>query len=107
MSISRRGLLGASAFGATGLLTAKQVRAADQTIVVGCSITLSGPAAATGITTQRTLEHAVELINAQGIQIGPDRYTMKLQFYDNKYVPAEAVTVVEKMLADNVRFLVS
>ena len=64
-----------------------------------------GPGAATGITTQRTLEHGVELVNAEGIVIGSDRYTLKLAFYDNKYVPAEAVTVVEKLLADGVRFL--
>ena len=62
------------------------------------------PPPPTGITTQRTLEHGVELINAEGIQIGPDRYTLKLAFYDNKYVPAEAVTIVEKMLADGTRF---
>jgi branched-chain amino acid transport system substrate-binding protein len=49
----------------------------------------------------------VELINADGIQIGPDRYTLKLAFYDNKYVPAEAVTIVEKLLADGTRFLIS
>ncbi len=53
----------------------------------GCSIPLSGPAAPTGITTQRTVEHALDLINQKGIQIGPDRYTLVAQFYDNKYVP--------------------
>jgi branched-chain amino acid transport system substrate-binding protein len=74
---------------------------------IGVSIPLTGPGAATGITTQRTLEHGVELINADGIQIGADRYTLKLAFYDNKYVPAEAVTIVEKVLADGVRFLIS
>ena len=82
-------------------------RADDKQIALGCSIPLSGPAAPTGITTQRTIEHALELINAKGIKIGPDRYTIVAQFYDNKYVPAEAVTVVEKMLADGVRYLYS
>jgi branched-chain amino acid transport system substrate-binding protein len=81
--------------------------AADKTIILGCSIPLSGPAAPTGITTQRTVEHALELINAKGIQIGSDRYTLVAQFYDNKYIPAEAVTVVEKMMADGVRYLFS
>jgi branched-chain amino acid transport system substrate-binding protein len=107
MTIARRGLL---ALGSTGLLVGLQVRigrAADKTVVLGCSIPLSGPAAPTGITTQRTVEHAVEMINAKGIQIGDDRYTLVTEFYDNKYVPAEAVTVVEKMLADGVRYLFS
>ena len=48
-----------------------------------------------------------ELVNAKGIMIGGDRYIITPQFYDNKYVPAEAVTMVEKMLADGVRYLFS
>ena len=105
MHIKRRGLLLAAA--SATALSARTARADNKEIVVGVSIPLTGPGAATGITTQRTLEHGVELINAKGIEIGPDRYTLKLAFYDNKYVPAEAVTIVEKLLADNVRVLFS
>ncbi len=107
MSISRREFLAASAVGLAAVLDAPGAFAENKEITVGVSIPLTGPGAATGITTQRTLEHAVELINVEAIQIGPDRYTLRLAFYDNKYVPAEAVTVVEKMLADGVRFLIS
>ena len=107
MTIARRGLLALSTAGIAGALGVRISQAADKTVILGCSIPLSGPAAPTGITTQRTLEHAVELINAKGIEIGPDRYQMVAQFYDNKYIPAEAVTVVEKMIADGVRFLFS
>src|SRR5882757_6578763 len=89
MHINRRGLL-CAAVSATAL-SGRHARAEDKEIRIGVSIPLTGPGAATGITTQRTLEHGVELINAQGIQIGPDRCTLKLAFYDNKYVPAEAV----------------
>ena len=105
MHVKRRGLL----FGAASAtaLFGRQARADSKEITVGVSIPLTGPGAATGITTQRALEHAVELINADGIQIGPDHYTLKLAFYDNKYVPAEAVTIVEKLLADGTRFLIS
>lgn len=101
--LSRRTVLAA---GAAALLARPAVAAGKQ-IVLGCSIPLSGPAAPTGITTQRTIEHALEKINAKGIKIGSDQYTLVAQFYDNKYVPAEAVTVVEKMLADGVRYLYS
>ena len=107
MSISRRSLLAASTAGLAATLQNRRAFAESKEIVVGVSTPLTGPGAATGITVQRTLEHGVELINAEGIQIGPDRYTLKLAFYDNKYVPAEAVTIVEKLLADNVRFLIS
>jgi len=107
MTLARRDALalGVSAW-ALGI-AARPANAADKTVVLGCSIPLSGPAAPTGITTQRTVEHAFELINAQGIMIGADRYTVTPQFYDNKYVPAEAVSIVEKMLADGVKFLFS
>src|ERR1700722_6012476 len=100
MTIARRGFL---ALGSAGLAASMGMRvshASDKTVILGCSIPLSGPAAPTGITTQRTVEHALELINAKGIQIGPGHYTLVAEFYDNKYIPAEAVTVVEKMMAD-------
>lgn len=107
MTIARRGFV---ALGAAGVATGLGLRpgfAADKTIVLGCSLPLSGPAAPTGISTQRTIEHAFELINAKGIMIGADRYTITPQFYDNKYVPAEAVSIVEKMLADGTKYLFS
>ena len=107
MAIARRGLIALGSAGIAGVLRVGVGHAADKTVILGCSVPLSGPAASIGITTQRTVEHAVELINAKGIQIGEDRYTLVTQFYDNKYVPAEAVTVVEKMLADGVRYLFS
>jgi branched-chain amino acid transport system substrate-binding protein len=105
MHVKRRDLLMATASIAAG--TSLPARADNKEIAIGVSIPLTGPGAATGITTQRTLEHGLELINAEGIQIGPDRYTLRLAFYDNKYVPAEAVTIVEKLLADGTRFLIS
>ena len=107
MRLARRDML-ALGTGALALgLGARSAFAADKTIVLGCSIPLSGPAAPTGITTQRTVDHAFEVINAQGIVIGGDRYTITPQWFDNKYVPAEAVSIVEKMLADGVKFLYS
>jgi len=104
--LPRRTFLAASAAGAAALI-GHPAKAAGKQLVLGCSIPLSGPAAPTGITTQRTIEHALEMINTKGIKIGPDEYTIVAQYYDNKYVPAEAVTVVEKMLADGVRYLYS
>jgi branched-chain amino acid transport system substrate-binding protein len=107
MSIARREFMALTAGGLTTALGARHAFAADKEIMVGVSIPLTGPGAATGITTQRTLEHGIEVVNATGIDIGGDRYVLRIAFYDNKYVPAEAVTVVEKLLADNVRFLIS
>lgn len=107
MTIARRRLLATSAAGAAIFGSTPRVRADETQIVLGCSLPLSGPAAAQGITAQRTIEHALEVINKDGIQIGSDRYVIRGAYYDNKYVPAEAVTVVEKMLADGVRYVFS
>lgn len=106
MRISRREMMAMTA-GVAGAFAAGRASAANKEIIVGCSAPLSGPAAPTGIPVQRAFEHAVELINAEGISVGGDRYALKINFYDNKYVPAEAVTIVEKMLADGTRFLIS
>ncbi|HVY14322.1 MAG TPA: ABC transporter substrate-binding protein [Rhodopila sp.] len=103
----RRGFLAAAGAVSAAPFIIRSARAADNTIVLGSSLPLSGPAAPTGITTQRTINHALEVINEKGIMIGGTKYTMVVQHYDNKYVPAEAVTVVEKMLSDGVRYLFS
>lgn len=107
MPLTRRDFLAVSTTGAAMALGGRAAFADSKELVVGCSFPLSGPGASTGITAQRAVERGVELINKQGIQIGADRYTLKPVFYDNKYVPAEAVTVVEKMLAEGVRYVMS
>jgi branched-chain amino acid transport system substrate-binding protein len=107
MPIARRRLMAVTAGGLAMPFIARNALAAEKELAVGVSIPLTGPAAATGITTQRTLEHGAEIINAQGLKIGDDVYKLKMSFYDNKYVPAEAVTIVEKMLADGTRVLIS
>jgi branched-chain amino acid transport system substrate-binding protein len=106
-ALRRRSFLAATGVAASFPLIRRSAQAAENQIILGCSLPLSGPAAPTGITTQRTIDHALEEINAKGIMIGGTKYTMVAQHYDNKYVPAEAVTVVEKMLSDGVRYLFS
>ena len=81
--------------------------AADKEIVLGCNFVMSGPAASLGIAGERSVRHAAELINKDGFVIGGDRYRLKIVIYDNKYVPAESVTNVEKMLAEGIRFIYS
>jgi branched-chain amino acid transport system substrate-binding protein len=81
--------------------------AADKEIVIGCNFTMSGPAASLGIAGERSVKRAAELINKDGFVIQGDRYRLKIVIYDNKYVPAESVTNVEKMLAEGIRFVYS
>jgi branched-chain amino acid transport system substrate-binding protein len=91
----------------TMLLSTGWSDAADKEIVLGCNFTMSGPAASLGIAGERSVQHAAELINKDGFLIGGDRYRLKIVVYDNKYVPAESVTNVEKMLAEGIRFIYS
>ncbi len=81
--------------------------AADKEVVLGCNFIMSGPAASLGIAAERSVRHAAEIINQQGFMVGGDRYRLKTVFYDNKYIPAESVTNVEKMLAEGIRFIYS
>ena len=81
--------------------------AADKEIVLGCNFIMSGPAASLGIAGERAARRAAELINKDGFVIGGDRYRLKVVVYDNKYIPAESVTNVEKMLAEGIRFIYS
>jgi branched-chain amino acid transport system substrate-binding protein len=81
--------------------------AADKEIVLGCNFIMSGPAASLGIAGERAVRRAAELINKDGFVVGGDRYRLKIVVYDNKYVPAESVTNVEKMLAEGIRFIYS
>ena len=81
--------------------------AADKEVVLGCNFIMSGPAAALGISAERSVRRAAEIINKDGFLIQGDHYRLKVVVYDNKYIPAESVTNVEKMLAEGIRFIFS
>jgi branched-chain amino acid transport system substrate-binding protein len=81
--------------------------AAEKEVVLGCNFIMSGPAAALGLTGERAVRHAADLINRDGFMIEGDRYRLKIVVYDNKYIPAESVTNAEKMIAEGIRFIYS
>lgn len=89
------------------LSSAGAAGAADKEVVLGCNFIMSGPAASLGITGERAVRHAAEIINKDGFMVGGDRYRLKIVIYDNKYVPAESVTNAEKMIAEGIRFIYS
>lgn len=107
MLIGRRSIAGLAVGLAYTGLSSRAAFAADKEIVVGANVPMSGPAASSGIAAERALTHATEIINKEGIQIGPDRYTLKIAIYDNKYIPAESVTNAEKMLSEGIRYIYS
>ena len=82
-------------------------QAAPKEFVVGCNFVLSGPGASGGIALQRAVEHATEMINKEGFTVQGEKYIVKPVFYDSKYVPAESVLNLEKMLSQGIKFIYS
>jgi branched-chain amino acid transport system substrate-binding protein len=82
-------------------------QAAPKELVLGCNFILSGPAASLGLGMQRTADHAAELINPKGFMVGGEKYVLKPVYFDSKYVPAESVSNVEKMLVEGIKFIYS
>lgn len=81
------------------------VGAAPNELVLGCNFILSGPAATLGIATQRGAEHAAEVINRTGFKVQGEQYVLKLEYFDSKYLPAEGMSNLEKMLNHGIRYI--
>ncbi len=82
-------------------------QAAPKEFVIGCNFVLSGPGASGGIALQRAVEHATEMINKEGFTVQGEKYIVKPVYYDSKYVPAEAVLNLEKMLSQGIKYIYS
>ena len=80
---------------------------APKELVVGGNFPLSGPAATLGIAAQRAMEHAAEVINQKGFTVGGEPYMVKMELFDSKYVPAESLSNLEKLLAQGIKFMMS
>ena len=83
-----------------------QVRAADNVIKFGISTPLSGPAAAWGIPHKQAIELVFDEINAKGgLEVGGKKYKLEVVAYDHKYVIAEGVQTVNRLIdKDEVKF---
>jgi branched-chain amino acid transport system substrate-binding protein len=82
-------------------------QAAPKELVVGNNNPFSGPAASSGLASQRALDRAAELINEKGFVVQGEKYILKFVHYDSKYIPAESVANLEKMMVQGIRFLYS
>ncbi len=66
----------------------------------------SGKAAAWGFSQDRGVKMAAGKINeAGGIKIGQEKYTWEIKSYDNRYIPAEAVSSMKRATADGCKFM--
>ena len=82
------------------------VGAAD-VIKFGISTPLSGPAAPWGIPHKQATELVFDEINSQGgLEVGGKKYKLEVIAYDHKYVIAEGVATVNRLIAkDGVKFI--
>ena len=96
-------LLGAAALlaGSTGSGLAADV------IKFGISTPLSGPAAPWGIPHKNAIELIFDESNAQGgLDVGGKKYKIEIVAYDHKYVIAEGVATVNRLIAkDDVKYM--
>src|SRR5215475_6476744 len=84
-----------------------QVSAADNVIKFGIATPLSGPAAAWGIPHKQATELVFDEINSQGgLEVAGKKYKVEVVAYDHKYVIAEGVATVNRLISkDDVKYL--
>ena len=80
---------------------------AADVIKFGVSTPLSGPAAPWGIPHKNATELIFDEINAQGgLDVGGKKYRLEVTAYDHKYVIAEGVATVNRLIAkDGVKYI--
>src|SRR5438477_12621195 len=80
---------------------------AADVIKFGISTPLSGPAAPWGIPHKNATELIFDEVNGQGgLDVGGKKYKLEVVAYDHKYVIAEGVATVNRLIAkDGVKFI--
>src|SRR3989454_3746798 len=80
---------------------------AADVIKFGISTPLSGPAAPWGIPHKQATELIFDEINSQGgLEVGGKKYRLEVVTYDHKYVIAEGVATINRLIAkDDVKFI--
>jgi ABC-type branched-subunit amino acid transport system substrate-binding protein len=101
------GALLVSAFLVYGILSLPaEALGAEKKIKMASVNAFSGKAAAWGFSQDRGVKMAAEKVHAGGgIKIGPDTYLWEIRSYDNRYIPAEAVSSLKRATADGCTFM--
>ncbi|MHC8507825.1 MAG: ABC transporter substrate-binding protein [Rhodospirillales bacterium] len=106
--ISRKmfiGLAGASALAA--VLAAPSATAANDVLKIGFVGVTSGPAAAWGISNQRSMEvRAAWLNETGGYKIGGKTYDIEIVSFDDRKDPKRAIAGMEKMANEGIHYVV-
>jgi|GEM_PF-1253777 len=83
-----------------------QAAAADNEIIIGGSIPLSGAAAETGRNVYNGYQAAIKYVNEVygGVKVGGETYKLKLKMFDDASDPSRATTLIQRQLDEGVDF---
>lgn len=89
------------------VLMASPSQGAEKILKVGLAVPLTGAGAVYGLAWQKTLVLQAEQYNAAGgIQLGEDKYKIEIVSEDDKYIPSEAINVINRLIfKENVKFI--
>jgi len=92
---------------AASFLLIGSAHAANPTLKIGFVGVTSGPAAAWGISNQRSMEAGAAIINdAGGITIGDKTYDVEIISFDDQKDPKRAIAGMEKMAQQGIHYVV-
>lgn len=104
--MNRRFFLASTSF-ALGLLATSAAWAENATLKIGFVGVTSGPAAAWGISNQRSMETRAAWLNELGgVEIGDTTYNIEIVPFDDQKDPKRAIAGMEKMAQDGIHYVV-
>lgn len=100
-------ITGVAAFGMVTAGGLNSASAADDTIVLGAAISLTGKYSTNGEHTKRGYDLAVQRVNEMGgVKIGDKTYDIKVVYYDDESTPARGAQLAERLISqDGVQFV--
>ena len=100
-------LLGLSMLGLATALPGKWAAAADDTIVLGAAVSLTGKYSTNGKYTRDGYDLAVARVNEMGgVKVGDKTYKLDVVYYDDESTPARGAQLVERLISqDKVKFM--
>lgn len=105
--MQRRNFLTRSSIALAIMCSTGFVHAANDVLKIGFVGVTSGPAAAWGISNQRSMETRAEWINEiGGVEIGGTTYDIEIVAFDDQKDPKRAIAGMEKMAQEGIHYVV-
>ncbi len=86
---------------------APSIASAEDTIVLGSAISLTGKYSSNGINTQDGYNIAINKVNEMGgVEIGGKKYKLEIKYYDDESTPLRTAQLLERLInQDGVKFV--